>query len=121
MCGMKRTSYGIPGESEGPDMVRMKGHARRIMQQADADEYLEELSEELDQLLDEKDPNKNAEAIGVLIDEMEAIESGRWLAPVPAYDPADERAVKVGHENPIHWQRAEEARVKEWKRRRRMA
>jgi hypothetical protein len=101
-------------------MVRMKGQALRIMQEQDRDEYLEELSEELDQLLDEEDPVKNCEAIAILIDEMEGIESGRWLAPVPAYDPRDERATKVGHENPIEWIREQEKKMKELKRLRRI-
>ncbi len=117
----KRTPIeGLP-DGESRDMVRMRGHALAVMRREDADEYLEELSEELDQLLDEQDPKKNAAAIAELIDLMDDIESGRCFAPVPAFDPADDRAVKVGHENPIQWVREQEKLMKELKRKRRIS
>jgi hypothetical protein len=122
MCGkIRRTPYdGLPYGQER-DMARMHGWGLRLMREQDAAEYLDELGEELDQLLDEQDPKLSAGAIAELIDLMDDIEAGRIHAPVPAYDPADERAVKVGHENPIRWVRETEARVKEMKRRRRIA
>lgn len=115
MCGkIRRTPYdGLPYGQER-DMARMHGWGLRLMREQDAAEYLDELGEELDQLLD-------AGAIAELIGLMDDIEARRIHAPVPAYDPADERAVKVGHENPIRWVRETEARVKEMKRRRRIA
>jgi len=116
----KRTAIeGLPIEG-GHDMMRMKGQALRMMREQDRDEYLEELGEELDQLLDEEDPKKNAIAIGELIDLMEGIESGAYAAPVPAYDPRDERAARVGHENPTQWVREQEKLMKELKRKRRI-
>jgi hypothetical protein len=120
MCGrIRRTPYdGLP-DGEERDMVRMRGWGLRLMHEDDAAEEIEAIEAELEAI--DWNDRENTEAIAVLIDAVEGLAKGEYRARVPDYDPADDRAVKVGHENPIRWVRKTEARMKETKRRRRIA
>jgi hypothetical protein len=105
MCGMKRTPYGIP--DGGNDMARMRGWGLRLLRQADVEAELDALIDELAEI-DIDDPD-NREHVMMLADAIAGLESGDYRARVQPYDPADERAVKVGHENPIEWVRRQDA------------
>lgn len=114
-------------------MARMRGMALKQMRKADLDEAVEQLEDELGRLEEERQDLFRFKSqdwrqqlldlddrIGCLKVEIEGLEDGTWRAPVPAYDPADEVAVKRGHENPIAWVRRTEREVREAKRLRRI-
>ena len=119
MCGSRKWQRDdVP--DQGRDMVRMRGNALAQMHRADADEEIEALEEELDDVLALND-RALAGHVAVLIDTIAGLEDGSLRASVPAYDPDDERATKVGHENPIEWVRRTERKVREAKRLRRIS
>lgn len=111
---MKRTPYGIPGDG-GLDMVRMRGWGLRLMHEADRQAEIEAVEADLEDL-DPDDPENEA-LIELLQDVIADLEAGHVRARVPDYDPADEVANKIGHENPIQWVRRQDAERKRTGRR----
>jgi len=130
MCGRKRSNDFADVPESGRDMVRMRGTALRLMHEADRDEEIEQLEEQLEEARDAHDEafrfnclddiDHWSNRIESIEDEIAGLESGAYRPAVPPYDPADERAVKVGHENPIAWVRRTEREVREIKRKRRI-
>jgi hypothetical protein len=98
--------------------MRLRGDGLRNLHQQDRiEEMLRTLCEM--RMIDDTDPD-NDELLDIMRDALIGLASGSYRGQLPDWDPRSETAVKMGHENPISWVREQEARTKEWKRKRRI-